>query len=58
MTRRYIIDFTHILKDLSTHIERNLICEETIDCDFKQNGPSIKNEDFSISESSMEGSII
>ena len=30
MTRRYIIDFTHILKDLSMHIERNLIYEEQL----------------------------
>ena len=46
MTRKYIIDFTHILKDLSMLIEGNLICEETIDCGFKQNGPNVKNKDF------------
>ena len=30
MTRKYIIDFTHILKDLSMHIERNMIYEEQL----------------------------
>ena len=29
-----------------------------VDCEFRQNGSSVKNEDFSISESSMEGSIL
>ena len=31
-----------------------------VDCDFRQNGPIVKNEDFffSISESFVEGSII
>ena len=29
-----------------------------VDCKFRQNGSSVKNEDFSVSESSMEGSII
>ena len=59
MIREYIYDFTHLLKNLSIQIEGNLICEETIDCGFKQNGFSVKNEDFfSISESFMEGSIV
>ena len=58
MIREYIYDFTHLLKNLSIHIEGNLICEEIIDCGFKQNGPNVKNEDFSISESSLEGSIV
>ena len=30
MTQKYIIDFTHILKDLSMHIERNMIYEEQL----------------------------
>ena len=30
MTRKYIIDFTHILKDLSLQIERNMIYEEQL----------------------------
>ena len=30
MIRKYIVDFTHILKDLSMHIERNLIYEEQL----------------------------
>ena len=30
MTQKYIIDFTHILKDLSIHIERNMIYEEQL----------------------------
>ena len=30
MTRKYIIDYTHILKDLSMHIERNMIYEEQL----------------------------
>ena len=29
-----------------------------VDCEFRQNGSSVKNEDFSISESSMEWSIV
>ena len=58
MIREYIYDFTHLLKNLSIQIEGNMICEETIDCGLEQNGPNVKNEDFSISESSMEGLII
>ena len=54
MIREYIYDFTHLLKNLSIQIEGNLICEETIDFGFKQYGPNVKNEDFSISESSVE----
>ena len=46
MIREYIYDFTHLLKNLFIQIEGNLICEETIDCGFKQNGPNVKNEDF------------
>ena len=30
MTRKYIIDFTHILKDLSMQIERNMIYDEQL----------------------------
>ena len=30
MTRKYIIDFTHIFKDLPMHIERNMIYEEQL----------------------------
>ena len=30
MTRKYIIDFTYILKDLSMHIERNMNYEEQL----------------------------
>ena len=30
MTRKYIIDFTHILKDFSMQIERNMIYEEQL----------------------------
>ena len=58
MIREYIYDFTHLLKNLSIQIERNLICDETIDCGFKQNGPNVKNKDFSINESSIEGLIV
>ena len=30
MTRKYIIDFTHILKDLSMQIKRNMIYDEQL----------------------------
>ena len=30
MTWKYIIDFTHIFKDLSMHIKRNMIYEEQL----------------------------
>ena len=40
------------------HIERNMIYEEQLIAVFRQNGQSVKNEDYSISESFIEESIV